>query len=72
MKSEAQITLERKAWARGKMLTAWLKLSKAVENPDLTAEQLDEHEGALDEAKAIAGEWAIDHKTVVEEAEAMA
>lgn len=71
MKSDHQIFQERKAWARGRLLVAWMKLSRAVENPDLTREQLDEHEAELDEAKAIATEWELDLETVVQEAEAV-
>lgn len=67
MKSEAQILLERKAWARARLLVAWLKISKAPEIPDLTAEQLDELDSELHEAMAIAAEWAIDPRAVLEE-----
>ena len=59
MKSGRQIERERKAWARAKVLVAWLKLSKAVEDPDLTSDQLEAHEAVLEDAKAIAGEWGV-------------
>lgn len=72
MKSGAQISRERKAWARGKLVVAWMKVSRAVENPDLTYEQLDEHEAELDEAMAVAVEWGVEIDTVIEEAEAPA
>lgn len=69
MISEAQITLERKAWARDKVTVAWLKVSKGTEHPDLTVEQLNEYENELREAMAIASEWGVDYKAVVEEVE---
>ena len=63
MKSEAQILQERKAWARGKLTVAWMKISKA-------AEDLDVLEAELGEAMAIAKEWGVNCRTVVEEVEA--
>lgn len=69
MKSDRQIERERKAWARAKVLVAWLKLSRAVEDPDLTATQLAHHEDALEEAKAIASEWSVDWRAIVAEVE---
>jgi hypothetical protein len=70
VKSEAQITQERKAWARGKLTDAWSAVAKAAADPDLTAEDLDVLEAELREAMAAASEWGIDPKTVVEEVEA--
>jgi hypothetical protein len=69
VKSEAQITLERKAWARGKLTVAWLKVSKAAKDPLMTAERLDEYDRELRDAMAIAEDWGVDYKTVVEEVE---
>jgi len=69
VKSEAQIVLERKAWARGKVTVAWLKVSKGAEDPDLTPEQLDKLEAELRGAMAIAEEWAVNYKAVVEDVE---
>lgn len=69
MKSEAQIALDRKAWARSKVTVAWLKVSKAAERPDLTAEQLDQLDEELRGAMAIAEEWSVDYKIIVEELE---
>lgn len=74
MKSEAQITQERKAWARGKLIVAWLKISKvkacrAAGDPYFTAEDLDLLEAELQEAMAIAKEWGIDCRMVVKKIE---
>ena len=68
MRSEAQIAQERKAWARARLLTAWLKVSKAIESIDLTAEDLDVLDAELHEAVAIATEWGVDPRAVVCEA----
>jgi hypothetical protein len=70
VKSEAQIVQERQAWAHGKLTVAWLKISKAAGDPDFTAEDLDVLEAELGEAMAIAKEWGVNCRTVVEEVEA--
>lgn len=67
MKSEAQISLERKAWARGKLLTTWLFFSKGTEDPNLTPKKLEQLERDLFDARAIATEWGLDPRRVLEE-----
>jgi hypothetical protein len=70
MKSQAQITLERKGWARGKVMYAWLALSEGAANPHLTTEQLALLEEGMKAAAAIAEDWGINYKAIVEELEA--
>ncbi len=65
MKSETQIELERKAWA--KVIHAWLVVSKAVERPDLTADQLDEYDRAMRDAIAIAHDWGLNSEAIIDE-----
>lgn len=65
-----QIYRERKDWARARLYVAWLKTCKAIEDPDLTAEQLDEYDAELCEALAIAQEWGVDREATGEKAEA--
>jgi hypothetical protein len=72
MKSEAQITLERKAWARGRVLVAWLKASKAAGDPALTAAEFKQLEAEMDDAVAVGQEWGTDPRRIVEEAGAAA
>lgn len=67
MRSPPQISLERKAWARGKLITAWLFFSKETESPNLTPEKLGALERDLFDARAIAAEWGLDARRVLEE-----
>jgi hypothetical protein len=69
MVSEKQLVRDRQAWARGLVIVAWLKLSKAAEGSYLTLEELEEFEAGLRHAMAVAGEWGLNPRTIVEEAE---
>lgn len=71
MKSDQQILQERKAWARGRLLAAWLLLAKATDRDDLNREELEIYEAQLEEAKAVAHEWAVDVGAVIEDAGAL-
>jgi hypothetical protein len=67
VKSDVQISQERKAWARGTFVVAWLKVCRAVDRDDLTHDELDEFQAELDEARAVATEWGIDCRQIVED-----
>jgi hypothetical protein len=67
--SEKQLIRDRQAWARGLVIVAWLKLSKAAEGPYLTFEELEEFEAELHHAMAIAQEWGVDTREILAEQE---
>jgi hypothetical protein len=74
MKSEAQITQERQAWARGVLIIAWEKVEQTAKVAALlpgesrgTADRAMEavNNGLLD-AVAIVQEWGLDASHVLE------
>lgn len=66
MITEAQIVEQRQTWAKGKLTVAWLKLAKVVDNPRLTRAWLEVLEKDVVEARAIAEEWGLDCRALIE------
>lgn len=67
MKSHRQIVRERQEWARGKLIRAWFTITKALESPNLTPEKFKALDEAMHHASAIATEWGLNPRDILEE-----
>ena len=67
MSRDDRILEQRQTWAKGKLTVAWLTLCRAVEDPMLSLAWLEVLEKDVSEARAIAEDWGIDCKALIEE-----
>ena len=65
MKSDLQLTRERIAAARGRLVRAWCACELAAKRDDITADVLRLHEQELGWAMAVASEHGLDPQTVL-------
>lgn len=68
MKSPEQMARERKAWAANLLIRAWRRVEICPTPPGVSDKAIDRVNTALVQAVAIAEEWGLDPKAVLEDA----
>jgi hypothetical protein len=68
VKSPEQMAQERKAWAADLLIRAWRRVEICATAPAASDKAFDRVNTALVQAVAIAEEWGLDPKAVLEDA----